>query len=139
MLLDETCVKDLIELSKAPDFPCELDFEKAEIYCGLDKSIRTFGKYNNAHRLVSVVTVTFIRVFPSKDSPNGKIAHISGAYTLPEYRGKGIMTKMLDMIIHIAKKHGADYLCCDSIADDLYYKCGFIKPSHNETRLWKPL
>jgi GNAT superfamily N-acetyltransferase len=128
---------NLMDIAKEPDFPCKLSFEDAKIYCNGD-TVQTYGIYND-DELVSIMTATFCRVFPSKDSPTGKIVQISGAYTRPLYRHKGYAKKLLESIEEIAICYGYDYICCDSIADDLYIKNGFIHAPENESRLWKPL
>lgn len=75
--------------------------------------------------------------FPHSDNPTGNIVHISGAYTKKEYRGKGYATLILKEIEKNALNMHADYICCDSSADELYLKHGFTKSS--ESRLWKQL
>ena len=103
-----------------------------------DPGTYTYGVYYKG-QLASVMTATFCEVFPCKDSPHGRICHISGAHTLSTYRHKGFASLLLQLIEHDARMYfHADYLCCDSIADALYTKAGFI-PTVNETRLWKPL
>ena len=94
--------------------------------------------YDKTVKLIGVMTATFSFVFPHKDNPNGRIVHISGAYVLRDYRHKYIATELLKYIERNAIEYfKADYLCCDSSADDLYYNNGFKQS--NESRLWKPL
>jgi len=133
---EEDCL-NLIELSKELDFPCTLDYELAKIYC-TGNSVETYGIYED-NKLVSIMTATFCRVFPCQDSPTGKVIHISGAYTHPDYRHKGYASYILNYIEKIGRLYNNDYICCDSIADNLYINNGFIKAQKNESRLWKPL
>ena len=135
-------ISTLIEFSKSDGFPYKLTSdEQVKPYCYntilSDESPRTYGYFDD-NKLVGVMTITCFRVFPHLDNPTGRIAHISGAYVLPEYRHKGIAT---DLYKEIEKdmRHTwkPDYICCDSSADDLYIKNGFIKS--NESRLWKVL
>ena len=133
-------IRSLAELSKAEGFPCELTEKSAELYCGIkapeDEGVQTYGAFED-NKPVSVMTATFCRVFPHKDSPKGRIVHISGAYTLPEYRHRGCATALLRMIESDAAAFGADYICCDSTADGLYGSYGFEPAPENETRMWK--
>ena len=130
----------LLSLSAADGFPCKMTEETAKPYCRdkapADEGVQTYGVFAD-DRLVSVMTATFCMVFPCEDSPSGRIVHISGAYTLPEYRGKHYATELLKMIGSDAESFGADYLCCDSIADGLYLKNSFEPTSDRETRMWK--
>lgn len=117
-----------------------LPSELALIYCRSKikfPSIIVYGIYED-DMLVSIMTVTFYYVFAHPDSPTGRIANISGAYTLPEYRHRGYASKLLQLIISTSRAFNVDYLCCDSKADDLYYKQGFIL-SDDASRLWLPL
>lgn len=140
--LDRNNLRDLLDISSADGFPCALKEELAKIYCSgkdpADEGVQTYGVFAE-NRLVSVMTATFCTVFVCKDSPRGRIVHISGAYTLPEYRGKHCATDLLKRIESDAVRFGADYLCCDSIADGLYLKKGFEPTSDHETRMWKTI
>lgn len=140
--LDKNMIPAVIELSSASGFPCKLTEDSAEIYCRdkavTDEGAQTYGVFAD-NRLVSVMTATFCAVFPCEDSPSGRIVHISGAYTLPEYRGRRCATELLKLIESDAGRFGADYMCCDSIADGLYLKNGFEPAPEHETRMWKAI
>ncbi len=140
--LDKTKISDLLAISAAEGFPCKLTEEAAEFYCRgkepADEGVRTYGVFTD-NRLVSVMTATFCTVFPHKDSPKGRIVHISGAYTLPEFRHRHYAFELLKKIEADAAEFGADYLCCDSTADGLYLSRGFEPAPKNETRMWKAL
>lgn len=139
-ILDHDHIPALLELSAAEGFPCELTAETARRYCRgkapADEGVATYGVFEEDY-LVSVMTATFCMVFPCKDSPTGRIVHISGAYTLPASRSRGYASDLLRMIEEDARSFGADYLCCDSIADGLYLHNGFEPTSDDETRMWK--
>jgi len=138
--LDDTMIGDLLELSKQEDFPYELSIDEAKKYCSSEnikeQTTQTYGAYYRGTILVSVMTASYVRVFPHKDSPSGKIVHISGAYTHPNYRCMGYATTLVKAIEKDAKEFGADYICLDSTADKFWTKNEFIKS--NESRLWKP-
>lgn len=138
--LDDHHIHDLAQLSGAEGFPYPITEDIARIYCqSRDISapgVQTYGVFEE-DTLVSVMTATYCVVFPCEDSPSGRIAHISGAYTLPAYRHRGYATELLTAIQADAEAFGADYLCCDSTADGLYLSFGMYPTSDDETRMWK--
>lgn len=140
--LDDGCIPALTALSAAEGFPYRLTQDLAAVYCRDrepgEQGVSTYGIFYGG-LLVSVMTATFCTVFPCDDSPSGRIVHISGAYTLPEYRGRGYATRLLERIEDDAALFGADYLCCDSTADGLYLRFGFRSAPAGETRMWKTI
>lgn len=139
--LDESCIVDITLLLKEAGYPLnELVDRALKPYLkGLAPSFsmsQMYGIYENG-KLVSIMTASFMEIFPHKDSPNGRICHISGAFTHPKYRLKGYASKLLSAIEKDAKIFGADYLCLDSSCDKLYLKLGFNYS--NESRLWKKI
>lgn len=140
--LDKSRIKDLLDLSSADGFPYQLTEKTARIYCAGkafdEEGVQTYGVWID-DRLVSVMTATFCRVFPCEDSPHGRIVHLSGAFTLPSFRSRRCATELLYLIEKDAAAFGADYLCCDSTADELYRSFGFGPAPENETRMWKKL
>lgn len=141
--LDKESIYDLVRFSKTEGFPYELTEESASLYCTGKRpvigSVQTYGIYDSDEELVSVMTASFLVVFPHTDSPSGRIVQISGAFTHPAFRGMHYATELLKAIENDAIDFGADYICCDSTADDLYIKFGFETASDDETRLWKRL
>lgn len=140
--LDKNDISALLDICAADGFPCRLTEETAEIYCRgtapFDEGALTYGVFAD-DKLVSVMTATFCVVFPHRDSPKGRIVHISGAYTLPAYRHKGYASDLLERIEADAAEYHADYICCDSTADGLYQSHGFVPAPANETRMWKTI
>ena len=139
--LDESCIDDITLLLKEADYPLnELVDRNLKPYLkGFAPSFsmsQMYGIYENG-KLVSIMTVSFMEIFPHKDSPNGRVCHISGAFTHPEYRLRGYASKLLSSIEKDAIIFGADYLCLDSSCDELYLKLGFDYSS--ESRLWKKI
>ena len=135
-------IHDLAVISKEEGFPYPISEDAARVYCqnrdASDTGVQTYGIFED-DKLVSVMTATFCLVFPCEDSPSGRIAHISGAYTLPSYRNRRYATVLLTAIEGDAEAFGADYLCCDSTADGLYLSFGMHPTSDDETRMWKKL
>ena len=137
MRLSKESVKDIVELLK--DYNIFATEDIIYEYCNPEvpefPSVHIYGKYEDG-KLVSVMTATFCIVFPHEDSPSGRIVQISGAYTKDEYRHRGFASMLLNEIQEESELYfNADYLCCDSSADDLYLSNGFEISS--ETRLWK--
>lgn len=101
--------------------------------------IVTYGKFIK-DELVAIGSITCFRVCPYIDTPNasGIVAHISGVNVLPQYRHLGYATEIIQALEKDAlSKFNIDYFCCDSTADELYTKLGYIYSG--ESRLWKPL
>ena len=140
--LDDHHIHDLAQLSGAQGFPYPIAEDSARVYCrnrgASDPGVQTYGVFEEG-KLVSVMTATFCVVFPCDDSPSGRIAHISGAYTLPAFRHRHYAAELLTAIQADAVAFGADYLCCDSTADGLYRSFGMYPTSDDETRMWKKL
>ena len=135
---------DLHKISLLEDFPLALSKDMAEKYCNGDSGkpycgmTQTFGIYDAYEKdLVAVMTATFMRVFPHPDSPSGKIVHISGAYTHPDYRHLGYASRLLEFIEAVSKKlYGADYICADAVAKELFTNNGYMI-SRGATRVWR--
>ncbi len=131
-------ITDLVELSLVDNFPYKLTKELAAVYCRNDSpaepGVRVYG-----NKLVGVMTATFCLAFPCDDSPSGRIVHLSGAFTLPEYRNRHFAAGLINLIQSDAVCFGADYLCCDSTADGFYSKFGFVYAPAGETRMWKEI
>ena len=138
--LENHHIQDLVAISKAQGFPYPITEDVARVYCRnrdtTEIGVQTYGIFEE-NKLVSVMTATFCVVFPCEDSPSGRIAHISGAYTLPDHRHRHYATELLTAIEADAEAFGADYLCCDSTADGLYLCFGMQPTSDDETRMWK--
>lgn len=136
VVLNRLCVYELIDFAKK--FDIELTENQALMYCtSPNTGVVTYGLYNDSNQLLSIMTITFCLVFPSKDAKYGRTAQLSGAYTLPEHRHKGYSSLILKAIEIDAKNLGVEYLCTDSLANELFEKNGFIKAE--DTRMWKKL
>ena len=132
--LDENSVNDLVMMTG-------IDKELARLLCSGENPVssctQVYGCYEN-NELVAIMTATYSIVFPHEDGT--RMVHISGAYTKFEYRNLGFATMLLRAIERDAIDcFHADYLCCDSTANELYIKSGFVKAPSDETRLWKQL
>ncbi len=137
--LDDNSVNDLMKLVKGK-YPLTEETAK-EICKGIHPTqtcTQVYGCYHNGKDLVAIMTATYSVVFPHKDGT--RMVHISGAYTREDMRGRGYATTLLKAIERDAKEcFHADYLCCDSTANELYTKNGFVATPNDETRLWKQI
>jgi ribosomal protein S18 acetylase RimI-like enzyme len=57
----------------------------------------------------------------------GRIAHVSNVYTLPEHRGRGIATRLMQLLVDRARREGADYmeLGATDAGRSVYERVGF--------------
>jgi GNAT superfamily N-acetyltransferase len=64
----------------------------------------------------------------------GKLGYILNMYTVPEARGKGICTRLLDELMKEARKLGLKYLHLHASEDgaSIYKKAGFTYPKQAE-------
>lgn len=106
---------------------------------GLDKQIRRFVRKHMedgtcrgvvAEKKGKVVADAVIYLFETmSDEINivGRTAMLYNVYTLPEYRGQGIMAKMLPEVIRLAREAGAKELKMTAAtkAIPLYERMGF--------------
>jgi GNAT superfamily N-acetyltransferase len=67
----------------------------------------------------------------------GRLGYILDMYTIPEARGRGICTRLLEELIKEAKSLGLRYLHLHASEDGLriYKKAGFAEPKHVELAL----
>ena len=137
--LDENSIDDLLNLVK-DKYPLTEDIAK-DICKGtnpVDACTQVYGCYNVGVELVAIMTATYFTVFPHEDGT--RVVHISGAYTREDMRGNDLASILIQAIEDDARKYfHADYLCCDSVADELYLSMGFEPAPSCENRLWKRL
>jgi len=88
------------------------------------------------NRFVGAGGVSFYKVMPTYDNPQGVKAYIMNMYTHPDYRRKGIAYKTLDLLVNEAKNKRVDFITLEAteMGLPLYKKYGF-KQMHNEMEL----
>jgi len=71
--------------------------------------------------------VIFYEVMPTYNNPLGTNAYIMNMYTRPEYRGKGIASQTLDLLVQEAKKRGIIKISLEAteMGRPVYAKYGF--------------
>ncbi|MFN8345722.1 MAG: GNAT family N-acetyltransferase [Spirosomataceae bacterium] len=77
--------------------------------------------------IVATSGLCFFHIAPGFTLPEGKKAYILNIYTLPEWRGKGIGTKIFECILEEAKKRGYQRISLHASEDGrpVYEKFGF--------------
>lgn len=73
--------------------------------------------------------------------PNGRTGYVLGVFTEPEYRGRGIATRMMQMIQTVAKDRRLDQvtLSASDMGRRIYEKIGFrVKQSKFTEMEWRP-
>lgn len=113
---------------------------KPDFLLGNDCDWVVYGAYNGDN-IVAMCCFFKYRRIPHEDYPNGYVAEIGGAYVLPEYRNRGIMSKLIETMLQNTKE---DLFLCDAIVADatdaaysIYKKMGFVDSV--EHRIWRKL
>ena len=78
-------------------------------------------------RCIATGGICFYRVLPTYHNPNGKKSYVINMYTEPEYRRKGIATKILDFLIDDSERKEAYYISLEATNEGrpVYEKYGF--------------
>ena len=73
-------------------------------------------------------------VIPGFVNPNGKRAYIMNIYTDPEYRGQGIATKIVDLLVGALRERGVHQVTLNSsvMGKPVYQAYGFKPMSEND-------
>ncbi len=72
--------------------------------------------------------ISFYRVMPNIKNPSGMKAYIMNIYTVPQYRGKGIATKVVDLLVAEAHKRNIHKISLDAteMGRPVYERYGFV-------------
>ena len=106
---------------------------------GLDKQIRRFIRRHmedgtcrgvvaeQGGKVVADAVIYLFETMPDEINIMGRTAMLYNVYTLPEYRGQGIMAKMLPEVIRLAREAGVVELKMTAApkAIPLYERMGF--------------
>ena len=106
---------------------------------GLDKQIRRFVRKHmedgtcrgvvaeKKGKVVADAVIYLFETMPDEINIVGRTAMLYNVYTLPEYRGQGIMAKILPEVIRLARDAGAKELKMTAAqkASPLYERMGF--------------
>jgi len=79
------------------------------------------------NKIVATSGVCFYRLPPTYSNPTGRVAYVTNMYTLPEYRRKGIATRLLRIIIDEIKELDYKLIRLHASIDgkSIYSKTGF--------------
>ena len=72
--------------------------------------------------------VSFYQVMPNIKNPSGMKAYIMNIYTVPGYRGMGIATKVVDLLVTEAHKRNIHKIMLDAtqMGRPVYVRYGFV-------------
>ena len=78
-------------------------------------------------KVVGCATLCYTDLMPTFSHPTGKRAHLMNVYTDAAYRGQGIASRMLSMLIGEARRRGVTEISLDATeaGRPLYRKFGF--------------
>ncbi|MBR2700314.1 MAG: GNAT family N-acetyltransferase [Clostridia bacterium] len=81
---------------------------------------------------VGACGVSYFRVMPTCHNPTGWKAYIMNMYVRPEYRRRGVATRMLDLLVADARARGIGLISLEATdaGRPLYEKYGFIPMTH---------
>ena len=77
--------------------------------------------------VIADAVIYLFETMPDEVNVSGLTAMLYNVYTLPEYRGQGIMARMLPEVIRLARESGAEELkmTAEKKAIPLYERMGF--------------
>ena len=73
--------------------------------------------------------------------PNGRDGYVLGVYTMPEYRGRGLATRIMQLLLDTARTQKLDQvtLSASDMGKGVYEKIGFtVKQSKFTEMVWRP-
>ena len=78
--------------------------------------------------IIATSGVNFYTLPPNTSNPTGKTAYISNMFSYPQYRKKGVASKLFDLSVQEAKAKGITKILLDATAmgRPIYEKYGFV-------------
>lgn len=78
-------------------------------------------------KIIATSGLSFYKVPPSYKCPEGRVAYIMNMFTFPDYRNRGIGTKLFELIVSEAKSRGYKKITLNAtmMGKPLYEKYGF--------------
>lgn len=82
---------------------------------------------DNTHSPIGCATLSYIYIMPTFDHPTGNRGHLMNVYTNPNYRHKGIASKLVKMLIEEGLAKGITEISLDAtqMGEPLYRSLGF--------------
>ncbi len=97
-------------IEEAATIPTDIDMELHNYFHDeLNKTIVIMVAEEHSE-IVSTSSVIFQKYPPAFNNKEGMRAYVTNVYTLPEYRRKGINTKLMDKIVEEVKERGISYI-----------------------------
>ncbi len=86
----------------------------------------------DADRIVSVAYLHIIEMPANSILLNGLYGEVLSVYTEPEYRGKGLCTRLMETLVEYGKKRGLGRIDLSATDDGypIYAKVGFMDKEH---------
>jgi len=83
----------------------------------------------DGEKFVGAGGVSFYRVMPTYSNPSGWKAFIMNIYTHPDYRGRGVAYRTLDLLVQEARGRGITSISLETtdMGRPLYEKYGFVR------------
>ena len=83
----------------------------------------------DGEKFVGAVGVSFYQVMPTYSNPSGWKAYIMNIYTHPDYRGRGVAYRTLDLLVQEAMRRGITSISLETtdMGRPLYEKYGFLQ------------
>jgi ribosomal protein S18 acetylase RimI-like enzyme len=132
----EMLLKARIEMLRAVNNPpADTDFSQIEANCrvyysdSFEKDAHVAYLVFDGDTFVGCGGVSFFQGVPSFHNPSGMRAYIVNIYTAPEYRGRGIATKVVDLLVQEAKKRDIKRitLVASDMGRPVYERYGFVQ------------
>lgn len=89
-------------------------------------SLTVYFAYDE-NRIVGCGGASYYDIMPTFDFPNGKCAYIMNMYTKPEYRKRGVASKILDLLIKDSYERGIHKITLEAtdMGRSIYDNYGF--------------
>ncbi len=83
--------------------------------------------------IIATSGVSFYNLPPNKKCPTGKVAYIGNMFTYPQYRNKGIASKLFNLVVEECKNHGCEKILLNAtdMGKPIYEKFGFKDVSND--------
>lgn len=133
--LVELRIKVLLSANQL-DINTEMNHVKKETYQYYNNNLKNENciiyLVYDCENIIATGGISFYQVMPTYHNPSGKKAYIMNMYTDPNYRRKGIATKILNQLIEETKRKDCSYISLEATEEGayLYQSYGFKKMIH---------
>jgi GNAT superfamily N-acetyltransferase len=114
--------------------PADADFGEVEKSCrayyleSFTEDIHAAYLVFDQDTFVGCGGISFYRVMPNRKNPSGRKAYIMNIYTVPEYRGRGIASRVVDLLVKEAYARNIHVITLDAteMGRPVYERYGFV-------------